>query len=995
MSPVAAHTTRRRPAPARWVALVAALLLGLGGVVAGTPSATAAETVGTGVTELSSCLTDGRVADVLVLVDQSGSLRRSDPADQRVGAVKLLLDGLAQRAAAVGARVETRIAGFDADVTALTPWTALDAAALPGLSAAVDGFAQRDTGVDTDYWTALDSAHRILLEKASPTPPCRALFLVTDGEYSIEPRDGTKRIPGTEEDVALVDPAAAQRVVDAGIKDLCRPGGLADRLRVDDVVLFAVGLDGATSPDFSLIRRVATAQDCGAQPPTGAFVSASSPLDLLFVVDSPTPPGPPRPVCERDECPPGAAHEFTLDPSLREIELTAVSDRPGLDVEVRAPGVAEPAVFTYDAGSPTTDQTLGDVRLSGRWPVDNALRIRADIPESGRNWSGLWTVTFVDRNGTSDAQESRTRLELRSGLGVDLGEDAPAPWRAGDEITVPLRLVRPDGSDATLSQPPPVLDLNVELVPEQAGRSISVASGLDAQDIERGLTYSVPADVPQGKAQLRTTLEVTSAGGQRLEPSVRATTVDLAAPAGYPTVLTTAVDLGQATGTDSSAGEILVAGPGCVWLEGGGALVAPADINAMTVESDAGSEQDCQRLAAGEQRRVEFRAAPLAAANGPVTGRVIAHLVPEAADAPDRTAEVEYSLALQRERAPGALLALLTIAALAGLGLPLGLYALARWWEARFPAENESLQAAVLPVSVSHEGVLSGGELVRGTEGQHLAFLPPPANGRKRQPVGPLTLAARPSWSPTEPGYVDVVGEDLVGMASSGRGFAPKTGRLRASLALQNAWLLVARRDDVQRGVPFPAQLVVVVNPQGRREKAAELMGGLHASVRSRLGTFLEAVGGPAAAREPAAAGTAAGTAGPAADPGGAGRAEPDPWDDWPADEPAAGEGRAHDPGTPGEPGWGPEPAAGEPEPDGDGWDAAPAGDGGWDAVPTDGGWDASPAGGGWDATPAGDGRWDDGAGDRGWSPDSDRDPGDTRGGSRRVPPAGPADDAW
>ena len=862
--------------------LLLTLLVVVPGAFVGAGTARAAEPVGTGISDLKACLAGRSSADIVVLVDQSASLRDTDPTDQRVTAARLLLGGLAQTVATSDKHIRTLVAGFDADLQEHTPWTPLDEQTLPAALAAVDGFAARDSGLDTDYWMALNAAHGLFAPGKGPSAPCKAVLLLTDGQYSVEPRDtaarrdaysSTKPVPGAE-DVELTDAAAARRVVEAGTTDLCRPGGLADALRVDGIDLIAVGLQNGADVDFSLMRSITTSTDgsCGTQPPDGAFVLADDPLDLLFRFSDLTTDGvsggiQQGGICRDQDCA-GYAHHFTLDESLRDIQVLAAADAPGVDVEVTVPGGSAPATFRWTQGAPDSDQTLGSVVVHGHWDGPQALTFSAQFPPGGQNWSGQWGVTFVDRAGTSDASVSRTRLELRSGLSVSPAAGTATTWTAGQDVDVPLQLVGADGNPVTLPAPSPTLAVKVDLLPGDGSAALPVASGdLAAVAATR---WAVPAEL-SGTAQLRTTLTVTSLGGLQLEPSERTVPLTIAPPPGYPTTAAT-LDLGRTTGTEQARGNLPVTGPGCVWVRGGDVSVAPSSVSGVAVTSDHDSRGDCLRLTGEGSQDLTVIAQPDTAGNGSVRGTLVAHLVPEDGTSPERSVPVAYSLELRRERNTAAWLALLATAVVAGLGLPFLGYVLVRRWAARFPRENESLQAVVLPVALTGRGMLVGGRPLRDLAGQVPAFLPPPTNGRRRQQIAGFTFLARAGWSPTRAGHVDVLGADFIGTSSSGTGPDPKTGRLRASLALQNSWHVLADRDAVAAGEPVPATLVLVVSPQqSPQEKLLALVAAAQAVLPDRLAALRAAVG----LTSPPAAPSAPGSAEPHERP----RHDPD--DDW------------------------------------------------------------------------------------------------------------------
>jgi hypothetical protein len=126
--------------------------------------------------------TNCAVRHVLVLMDQSGSLRQTDPHQERVNAAQELVTSLAATANQPGA-VSITIAGFDAAYEELGTHALPQGA--PDAQRQLDEFRQRDRGVNTDYVAALLGASRHFAGIAAP-PGCKTLVWFTDGAHDIE-----------------------------------------------------------------------------------------------------------------------------------------------------------------------------------------------------------------------------------------------------------------------------------------------------------------------------------------------------------------------------------------------------------------------------------------------------------------------------------------------------------------------------------------------------------------------------------------------------------------------------------------------------------------------------------------------------------------------------------------------------------------------------------------------------------------------------------------
>jgi hypothetical protein len=125
--------------------------------------------------------------DVLLMIDQSASLKNTDPSDQRVAAAEVLLRSLASSAEAGGANVDVTVAAFGTDTVEV------GRATLPaGVTGAVDlvrPFADRESDINTDYVLALSFAVRHFQAITDLPSQCKRLVWFTDGAYSIDQPD--------------------------------------------------------------------------------------------------------------------------------------------------------------------------------------------------------------------------------------------------------------------------------------------------------------------------------------------------------------------------------------------------------------------------------------------------------------------------------------------------------------------------------------------------------------------------------------------------------------------------------------------------------------------------------------------------------------------------------------------------------------------------------------------------------------------------------------
>ncbi|MGY1619066.1 VWA domain-containing protein [Geodermatophilus sp. SYSU D00691] len=853
--------------------LVGALTAGL--VAGPSPALAAPSATGTSsLQDLGACLSETKNADVLLLVDESGSLRRTDPGDARVAAASLLLRRLTDTAARTGSTIDVAVRGFAGDVRSAFEWQPLGDHSLSAASAAVADFAGRENGFETDYWTALTTARQQLVDHREPDaeqPPCQALVLFTDGQYELSARDTpeerqqygeTKPIPGAETIPLTSDDAAAQ-VAAKGQEDICRSGGVADQLRNDDILLIALGLSDAGSVDLSLLSSIAEAQPnpCGDTAPYGVFLEADDVGDLVLAFDAVGDPGnPPQPVDQQGVCVgaacPQEVHEFTLDASIQSIHLVGTSSAAGIVVQVQPPGLPVPVQMAYDPAAPAGTVRAGDLALTYNWYGDDALSLDAAIPPSGDNWSGPWQVVFIDPTGQNPQAVTRTQLTIQADLGAVVHPHASVEWRVGEDLgPVRIALVRSDGTPAVLGDPAPTLALDVVLASAD-GTETMLAQGVPGAQLAAGVPLAVPDDVAPGPAELQTVLAVTTVSGQVLQPQVRTQEVTVAPPLGFPTLVSESVDFGAIEGTTASTATIEVTGPGCAWVTGGGLRVRPAEVEGVTV---TGSDAQSHCLADGETAEIPVELAPGAAADGQLQGDLVVHLAPEGLDLEQRTeravqATVPYTADLQLLANTKVLLLAFVLALLVGIGLPLLVFLLGRRLAAKLP--GTPLQSALLDVRVSPGGLLAaGGGTLPAPDWE---LVPPPQAGRRRGVLSGVPVRARAGARFTEAGFAEV--DDPAGVGVSG---APgsRSGKLRARLplALQGSWTVLLDRSAAESDTPeVPAKLLLVTDALATAEQRAELVGRAHSEGPSAVEDLRDA------ARTARPADGADGSAGPA-----------------------------------------------------------------------------------------------------------------------------------
>jgi hypothetical protein len=810
-----------------WLRLVLIVLPAVVLVAPGTsPTAAWAEPAGgSAVQAFGACLSARLSGDLLLVIDQSGSLRDTDPTGVRVTAAQHLLTQLIRTTAATGATLDVAIAGFDMGFTPVAGWTRLTDGSLADLNGRVDGFRGRNTGVDTDYVAAIEGIQQQFRGRHDNDPrSCRAAVWFTDGKFDIEQRrtDAQRKRYGITKPYApgvrITDPAGVQQALDAGRTTLCRAGGVADQLRATGVLLLAAGLGPPGSSDFRFLQSVATGTDgaggsCG-RPPTevvGDFRHASDLDDVLFAFDAISDPSRPPTLTEAGVCP----HEpcttetrsFVLDTAVRSVHILAAANVPGVQFVIQAPTGAS---ATFGNGSAAvTPNTLGGGRLTARWLSERTLDLTLDR-STNEGWTGQWSVVFVDPTGTRAGTRGRTQIRITGDLRPAL-EDT-VELRTGAVTSVRFGLVSEvTGDRVRVADLPGTAALTAQVIASD-GVTRNVAAALDAP---------VPIDLTgmaTGAATIRLTLAVRTAdipatqtappvAGTQLADRVVDLPVDILPPLNFPHVTGRLQFRGEGAGPFD--GHLTVHGPGCVWVDGATTTAAPDGVGTVEVAgTGARNAGSCLAVTAGGSTVLPIRLRLQNAGNGTVAGTVTVHLAPDGDTGRAVTTTVPYLADVVKPAEAAVRLGVLIAALLLGLGGPTAFLYLAKWWTARIP--GRPLLTGTVAATVSGGVVARGGQpfIVTHDDVDFAAGLPSGGTRRLDLASGRLTLRTRAGLGPGAAGYT---------MATANRGWVmtggPQTSAggkrsARLPLAVHNNWVAVSAnpaRDDVEIHLMVPS----------------------------------------------------------------------------------------------------------------------------------------------------------------------------------------------
>ncbi len=822
--------------PRFWVGqviMVCALMAGSLGwfaAAASTTSANAPAENPTGLSELAKCMASTGRLQVQFLVDESGSLQDTDPANKRVDAVKAALAGLGLLQSGRGkdttnpVQIDVSMAGFSVVFDEVVPWQSVKNGDVTDLQRQADTFARRNTGIDTDYVVALQGAQRSMTQRSkevatgTTTKPCQAVFWFTDGAYDIEDRNSATldqfgRFKDYAPEIALDEPDGANRLEDRGRQMLCEPRGIVDQLRSSGSHLIAHALSAQITPeDRRFLQAIAEGRGdettCGTVPlppgsAPGSYLPAGSLGELtvgLFdsvnqIANGTAAGGGDIAVCQRSACPQGTI-TFAVDPGLRSFNLLALTGAEGIDIELRSP--EQSAALTIAAGRPG-DGRIGAADARWSWLAPDAAVVDVTLPDTDGPWIGQWSITFIDPTGTRPDAIAKTKVYVFGDL-VPVLKGNPL-FRRGETAQFDAAVETQSG---TPSQRSTFKNLRVTATatdPTSGSVDTVEVSDPDRDGIVRG-TWPVPTDLKSSVVYLSLTVEPETLSGLVLAPASRTYPIEVRPPASYPRSGTPNLQLAAAIGPSAARGRITILGPengrGCAWIEGGRFDVHPKDISSvdLSAPSTGSSEATCVQVASGESREIDVEATANGKADGIVRGVTVVKLRSEE-NQQALTVEIPTDFEVVRPIDEGR--RLVVFAALLGVGLafPLLLLLGLNIAVGRFGPPG-TLWRAWLPVEIGEDGV-------RRPDGTQVVIQPDefkrfPSDDRtvRRFNVEGLLFQSRqmllrpPVGDASKPGTVVVSDWHHGGTRKSGR-FAP------VPLRLGGVWLVMANDEDLTR----------------------------------------------------------------------------------------------------------------------------------------------------------------------------------------------------
>ncbi|MEZ0362976.1 VWA domain-containing protein [Mycobacterium sp. pUA109] len=772
--------------------LVAAAMLAFGFAFTGWATGTAhAEGDTAGADRFGACLASQKAGDLLILVDESGSLKSTDAQAARVQAAKYLVDTLGRYADRSHSKLDVAIAGFSDSYAVQADWAPLSEGTADSVKNNLDTLARRNDGLDTDYWLALDGARQTLASHAQGDPNrCQAISWFSDGKIDYSPRAGSKPYAP---DVDLGTQAGVDEMINRATEGICRDGGVADQLRSDGIVMLGVGLgdQAASNADFDVMSAIATGtglngKSCGSikTPKPGDFYPVSNIDQMLFAFDALNPDphiDDTKPVCQQGQVCQEARHNFVLDRSVKAVNILGSGGVPGIVPYLIAPS-GQQLQLPKEEGK--KQATLDGMPVQFEWQSDSAQTVSIQSADSPA-WPGQWAIVYVDTTGQHGDAVSRVNIHISTDIFPALQADPDSPWRAG-QVMKGVKFGLVDGAGTPIDPATLAGDAMMSAsLAVDGGAPVEVLTSVPKTAIGNPIDVDL-TKVKPGAATLRMSLVITTAPavdpqgaqiapGTKLSPQQVDSPMQILPKVGLP-VPGQHIDFGDVQGTKGTTAQLEVTGPGCVWIADGEAskvVAGPEGIGTVSVTSSSSGPGNCLKVDKDQKASLPVTLHTERDGHGGLNGSVPVHIAPQ--DKPDdaQTVDVTFSASMTKPLSTTNFVLVFIAALLLGPGIPLALLYAAKWYTGKIP--GVPMLAERIPVEVDSGAVRRNGEPFAMADTDLVTPVPGLAGGARQLTVHGVQFSTVNGRSPfgtahvkvTAPGYLSA-GSDIPATDASG-----------------------------------------------------------------------------------------------------------------------------------------------------------------------------------------------------------------------------------
>jgi hypothetical protein len=586
---------------------------------------------------IRNCVSQSGHLAALFLIDESSSLRESDPSNLRVAALKAAVAALTfninqKTISGENYKIEVAFAGFGKSYVKESSWFELSENQDEKLNQIINSFEKRNTQRGTNYLEGLVNAQNVLNKKALEDPGvCKVLVWLSDGKLYINGEENSE--------------------TQQAEKDLCSTAdGVADQLRSQKVFLVGFGLSGIGADndvDFSLMQGITDGSiDCGDRPGYGIFEkvqSADGLIASLFNNLSPFPTDPEQPLPCRS------------DPSNPECREVVFQTRPPLDrikfLMSTSEGINSVEVIEPSGTSTQIIDETGLVATSSEVVLTEPLYDFASIVsinfEAATQPYGEWTIRFVGPNAAkafvSAVFFSDVLAELVSGDSVILNREDLQPIQIKlEEFGTNGLTTEADGVSSVGFDSNPTI--NAELVFGSTIKPVQTVLVDPVNGIfEIQLSESDISDLPSlGKLSLE---PVAMLSGHKIGFATSTFDVQLRLGDGMPNVVSaTATDIND---DEKSTVTFVIEGP----KEGSGTFRIADSVQIMeNPTSDLDSQiqilgaGEAQEIAQGESKTFKVELNPSFTANGNVVVKLEVELSGEGGNSQTVPVEIDFSM---------------------------------------------------------------------------------------------------------------------------------------------------------------------------------------------------------------------------------------------------------------------------------------------------------------------------------------------------------------
>jgi hypothetical protein len=826
------------------------------------------------VTDFASCVDRNKNGAAIILMDESTSVYKADPKNNRLQGVQIFIDELSDLASYRQAKLQVQLAGMGATYTTRSQgdggWTTLQKGSTQEVidlkSAANSAWnGKSGTGYSnkagTDIWNALDNAKQDL---SSVGTSCKLLLFFKDGsDWQFYAREGGEvKLPEAQE---AREEGEFRDADEIAAEDICRPLGIADSLRSDDIYTVLAGLESeGKKEDFSKLESLAlgVARDgssCGEQTGKGDFIKVEgiSSLQLSFAN-----------IFEKNAVKKGS-QSFRLSPGLTSIRVvsSAVNETykiiPPTGCNVGASqevGPKSAETGTFGSAVNWTRTTYGNPS-SGEQP---AMRVVIQHQQTSKDyscWSGVWKIAASPTTLTAIKFDANLKAVLKFNEG-DGFNPILFPGKS-QKFRVILQRIDDPTIELSAEEINNSLDYSAQATlfsPEGEAIDTLFDTGLGNGILPRSAFFgteqelAIDKDWSVGTYKIQVTLDVRVLDTDiDLNPMKTEMPVIVGNLIKAPTVLSQMVTLGTISGASPSKGVLKVQGgdkDACILFDQGEVKLTAAP---KGVSYSLGG--DCINIPAGQTVDVPFEISPTEDSAGSAVGPVDGKLLLTARLTDSETTVIPMAAVPftgYQDAAPNDIARWILIAvfmAMSALLSNLLLMALSKF-VARFPKNQQvaqlHLQSIAMPVKVGRYEIRSTDVKIE----QKLEDLDLPQwiridPNRRGAMVSGFQLSAKSAGIKlASPGYAEVQG-DFIGIGGPSVDGAPANNpKATTGLGLQNTWMLLFSPFELEGKVADDtfsanAQLVIVIDANASLDKKMQLVANAESAVGQKLEALL------------------------------------------------------------------------------------------------------------------------------------------------------------